>query len=155
MPEKLPDSSKSLEDCHESLRRAVPVVRGQFILAHAGYDLQVDYTYRSCQLQMALYQKGRALQDGYWVVVDEAKVVTNKDGSKPSHHNVYPSQAADIYIKGPEGKIIWPDKDDATICALYSELGRMWEAQGLVSGATWKYNWKDWDHVQVAYGILA
>lgn len=150
---QLPDSSKSLGDCHEAIRRAFPVVSGQFSVACPGHELQLDYTYRSPQLQMALFQQGRELKDGYWTVVDKDKVVTNKDGSKPSHHNVYPSQAADIYIK-KDHKIIWPDKDKPEICALYIAMGKLFEAQGLISGATWKHEWKDWDHVQVAYAII-
>lgn len=150
---KLPDSSKNLADCHEAIRRAVPVVCGQFSLAYPDCELQLDYTYRSPQFQMALFQLGRELQDGYWAVVDQSKVVTDKDGTKPSHHNVYPAQAADVYIK-QNGKIIWPDKDKPEICELYVAMGKLFEAQGLISGATWKYNWKDWDHIQVAYSIV-
>lgn len=140
--------SKSIEDCHDALQRAWPDVKADWERMHPGYTLKLDYTWRSPAFQFELFKKGRALQDGQWVVVNKAEVVTEKDGTKPSHHNVYPSQALDAYIVGPDGHIIWTDG------ALYTEYGKLWERYGLIAGATWKYSWKDQPHVQVAYSIV-
>ena len=144
--------SKDISDCHSSIQQAFPRVKTAWDAAHPDMPLRVDYTWRSPAIQFELYKKGRALTNGAWVVVDPKQVVTEKDGFKdPGQHNVYPSQAADIYItKG--GQILWGQKPEET--PLYVELGRLWEKEGLVSGMTWKYHWKDPDHVQVAYQLV-
>lgn len=139
--------SKDLKDCHAKIREAFPAVEEEFKQAHPDCSLKVDYTWRGKELQFQLYQKGRELQNGKWVVVDQGKVVTDKDGTKISHHQVYPAQAADIYIVR-DGKIIWTDHD------LYEELGNIWQNHGLVSGAVWIYKWHDDPHVQVDYKIV-
>jgi len=145
--------SKSLEDCHQRLRDAYQQVKDEFERAHPGMTLKLDYTYRSPAFQFELYKKGRKKMGGAWVVVDKSQVVTDKDGTKPSHHNVWPSQALDHYVV-ENGSIMWPNPDDERVCRLYSELGAIWNRAGLISGATWKYGWHDWDHVQVDYPIL-
>lgn len=147
--------SKKLEDCHERLCIAHPQVEAEWAELHPELKLQLDYTWRSPEFQFELFKKGRELKNGKWVVVDKKKVVTEKDGTKPSHHNVYPAQAIDVYIKR-NGVMMWPSDGDATVGhnKLYQELGKLYEKHGLVAGATWKYNWKDWNHVQVAYTIM-
>ncbi len=147
--------SKKLEDCHPRLRDVHPLVEAEWKALHPEFLLQMDYTWRSPEFQFELFKKGREFKNGVWVVVNKDLVVTEKDGSKPSHHNVYPSQALDLYIKR-NGVMLWPSAGDVSIGhnALYAELGRLYAAHGLVSGAVWKYNWKDWDHVQVDYPIV-
>lgn len=145
--------SKSLSDCHVRIQRAYPLVEAEFISTFPGYCIQRDYSYRSPEFQFELYKKGRELQNGVWVVVLKSQVVTDKDGKTPSHHNVYPSQALDMYIK-KNGVVIWPDEKKPDVCAMYMALGNLWVKRGLVSGAVWKYTWKDWDHVQVDYPII-
>lgn len=140
--------SKSVEDCHARIRYAWPLVLAAWKAAHAGLSIRADYSYRSPALQFELFKQGRELQNGVWVVVDRKKVVTEKDGTKLSHHNVYPAQALDMYIADAAGKIIW------TSIPLYTELGKLWEEQGLIAGATWKYSWRDYSHVQVDYRII-
>ena len=140
--------SKRLEDCHPKIRETFPKVRGDFCGMHSDCTLKVDYTWRSKAFQFELYKKGRSLIDGKWVVSDKSQVVTDKDGSSPSHHQTYPAQAVDIYIERA-GKIIWEDTE------LYTDLGNLWDKYGLISGATWVYKWHDPPHVQVAYKILA
>ena len=140
--------SKSIEDCHVELRRAFPKVRDEFESAHPDCRLLVDYTYRSPEVQFELYKKGRTILRGQWVVTDPKHVVTQKDGLiKRSEHNFYPSRGADIYVV-KNGKILWGTSEEEH--PYYVELGRLWEREGIVSGATWKYAWKDFGHVQVA-----
>lgn len=146
-PAQIQGWSKDVSDCHEKIKAAYPSVLAQFVAAHPDCNLKVDYTYRGPALQMELYKKGRQLLNNEWVVVDATQVVTQQDGTKvKSHHNTYPAQAADIYIV-QNGKILWDSP-------LYEELGHLWEKQGLISGATWKYQWKDKDHVQCAYDLI-
>ena len=159
-PASVPDAetaargwSKSISDCHELLRLAFPPVNQDFCAAHPDCTLKVDYTWRSPALQFELFKKGRAQIGGRWVVVDKSQVVTDKDGTDLSHHNIYPAAAADIYIV-QGGRILWPDSSNQAVCSLYTELGHMWEQRGLISGATWKYTgFHDWDHVQVGYKL--
>lgn len=144
--------SKSLEDCDLQIQKAFPLVKSAFCAAHPELNLRVDYTYRSPALQFELFKKGRVLDiaSGEWILVDTALKVTDKDGVvKKGEHNYYPSKAADIYITH-EDKILWPNRKDAAVTTLYEELGALWVAQSLISGATWKHDWKDDDHVQVA-----
>lgn len=144
--------SKDLASCHTAIQDAYPKVKAIFENSHPGMTLYVDYTYRGPQLQFELFKKGRALQGGQWVVVEPKLVVTNDDGVvKKGHHNTWPAQAADIYIVN-NGNILWGYKPEEQ--SLYIELGQLWEKEGLVSGMTWKYQWKDPDHVQVAYEIV-
>ena len=144
--------SKSISDCRPEIRSAFPLVQQAFCAAHPDCTFRIDFTWRSTAFQFYLYKIGRSLVDGKWIVTDKSKVVTDKTGDVPSYHNVYPSAAADIYIvRG--GLIVWPNEHDAAVCALYTELGRLWEQQGLVSGAVWRFGWKDWPHTQVPHGL--
>lgn len=159
-PEQLPDFpadrrpplqgwSKDIADCHMAIQVAFPKVKAQFEAAHKDCTLKVDYTYRGPMVQLALFKKGRAMQSGQWVVVDPKAVVTNDDGVlKKGHHNTWPSQAADVYVV-KNGKILWGQTAEEEV--YYMELGKLWEQVGIISGMTWKYHWKDPDHVQVAY----
>lgn len=140
--------SKSLDDCHAKIKETYPLVAKEFLTNHPDCTFRMDYTWRSAAFQFELYKQGRELQNGVWVVVDKSKVVTDKDGTQPSHHQTYPSQAADIYIV-KDGKILWDDT-----LGLYTEVGKIWLRYGLVSGAIWSYNWKDVDHVQISYIII-
>ena len=138
--------SKDLADCVPKLITAYPVVAAKFMEAHPDLWMRCDYTWRSKQFQFDLFKKGRTLIDGVWKVTG-AKV-TDKDGiNSPSHHNVYPSRALDFIIF--RGKTpLWSTKADPVAQALYIEVGRLFESQGIVSGATWKSDWKDPGHVQ-------
>ena len=148
--------SKDLADCHPSIVAAYPIVEAQFLKAHPDLWMRPDYTWRSPAFQHTLFEKGRAIQGGVWVLVNASEKVTDDDGViRASHHNVYPSQAADFIIfreKSP----LWSNPHDLedVNTKLYIEIATMFEAQGLVAGATWKFNWKDYSHVQVAYTIV-
>lgn len=146
--------SKDVHDCHKRIRDAYPLVEAEFVSAHPDCKLKPDYSWRSQEFQFSLFKKGREMQNGVWVVIDETKVVTQKNGSTPSHHQTYPAQALDHYIVR-NGSIVWPDEKNAATCALYAYLGSIWNKHDIVSGATWKFkNFKDYGHVQVAYEIL-
>lgn len=149
------EGSKDIRDCHEKLQQAYPIVKAQFETDNPEYKLQMDYTYRSPELQFSLFQKGRSCIGGQWVVSDKSKVVTNLDGTtKKSHHNTFPTQAMDILIL-KNGQILWSnDNPDSLENKLYIKLGQLFVQQGLISGATWKYQWKDWDHIQLSYDII-
>lgn len=156
MPDLMPSAavekagfSKSLDDCDHHIRAVYFDARNDFRAMNPDLDLKVDYTYRSPALQFELFKKGRALDQasGQWVLTDRTQRVTDKDGvNSKSEHNYYPSRAADIYITRGD-KILWPSSENN---ALYIELGHIWELHGLVSGAIWKFAWKDMPHVQVA-----
>lgn len=155
MPPPAQGWSKSLEDADPRLRAAHPLVRSAWCARYPARDLHQDYTWRSAAFQFELFKIGRALRGGIWVVVDKSKVVTSKDGSKPSRHQSYPAQAMDVYYT-QGGAIVWPPADENKSPAAeaerdaYRELGGLWQEHGLTSGALWPFNWKDWPHVQTA-----
>ena len=140
--------SKNLADCVPKLIDAYPIVITKFTDFHTSLTVRLDYTWRSVPFQQSLFEKGRTLVDGVWVLTHPELKVTNNDGvKKPSKHNVYPSLALDFIIfsgKTPR----WSSDYDQEARQLYKEMGRMFEAQGCVSGAMWK-PWADPGHVQV------
>lgn len=142
--------SKDLADCVPALVAAYPIVAPKFMAAHPDLWMRCDYTWRSPAFQFELFKKGRKLDgaSGFWVVVDSKLIVTKNDGiNTPSKHNPYPSCALDFIIF--RGKVpLWSSKADPVAQALYIEVGRLFEAQGIVSGATWEHDWKDPGHVQ-------
>jgi hypothetical protein len=144
--------SKDLVDCHPTLRKAFPIVQAQFESQNPGYTLKLDYTYRSPALQFQLFQEGRQLENGSWIVVDQDKVVTDLDGTlHKSAHNLFPSQAFDCLIV-KDNVILWAE-DNSPQIELYKKLGQLFVDQGLISGALWKYTWHDWDHTQISYNF--
>ena len=140
--------SKDIKDCTAILQTAWAAVHDEFIAKHPDLTLRTDYTWRSPELQQQLFEKGRTLVKGAWVVTDKSKVVTQL---QKSHHSTYPAQAFDFIIFR-NGQPIWAT--DKSGQALYVEAGNMFSPYGVVSGATWKYNWKDWDHIQQSYTII-
>jgi len=60
-------------------------------------DVSVLYGHRSTKEQFELFQVGRQLIDGHWIIVDKKEIKTYKDGiTDLSKHNVKPSLAVDI-----------------------------------------------------------
>jgi hypothetical protein len=119
-------SSKNINSCHPSIIKAFPIVCEAWKAVHGDMDLKVDWCYRTPADQMELFKLGRVYDPviQWWRVADQTKVVTQDDGTtNKSHHNVFPSQAADIYIT-QEGKILWGE--NAAELDLYCELGRLW-----------------------------
>lgn len=161
---ELPYESKDLVHCHPKIQTSWPIVKSKFEGYVAGYTLNLDYTYRSEAKQFSLWCQGRHQQvDGTWIlnfpnpgdVRYREGVVTDKDGiHNKSHHNVYPSQALDFFVKNRQNKFVWPKGQDPTKNPLYIRIGRLWEEQGLISGAIWKYGWHDYSHVQLSYAII-
>lgn len=151
-------SSKDVLDCHLSIRNAWPTIVKAFETEYKapGLLLFPDYSYRTPADQFEIFKHGRELQNGIWVLVNPKLKRTDKDGTlKPSHHNVYPAQALDFNIRKDGGKtIIWPNPENPDVCSLYRYIGELWDKAGLIGGATWKYSWRDWSHVQVAYEIV-
>lgn len=146
--------SKRIEDCHDKIQDSFPKVIAELSFLYPGYGLKVDYTWRSPQCQFELYKQGREFKNNQWVVVNESAKVTDKDGFiLKSHHNVFKSQAADIYLT-LNGKILWGDPKKEEEVKMYKVLGTLWEKHGLISGATWKFKWKDFPHTQVAYELV-
>jgi hypothetical protein len=144
--------SKDLVDCHPALRKAFPIVKTQFETQNPGYTLKLDYTYRSPTLQFTLFQKGRQLENGQWIVMDKTQIVTDLDGTlHKSAHNLFPSQALDVLIIYKD-QILWAE-DNTPQIELYQRLGQLFIDQGLISGALWKFSWKDNDHVQLSYNF--
>lgn len=145
--------SKDLADCDDRIIAGYTSSSTEFLAAHKDLWMRPDYAWRSPAFQFTLFQKGRELRNGVWVLVDEKLKVTDQDGTvKRSHHNVYPSQALDFIIF--RGKVpLWASSSKEN-AALYIEMGNLLAKRGLISGAVWKYNWKDPGHVQVAYSII-
>lgn len=60
------------------------------------FDNSIIYAYRDQAIQFELFKKGRELINGIWVITNQNKVVTYKDGyQKLSMHNYSPSMAVD------------------------------------------------------------
>jgi hypothetical protein len=147
-----PQSSKNINTCRPEIVKAFDIVCGEWEARHPGMPLKVDWCYRTPVDQFEFYKQGREYNPDTKQWMKTGTTVTDDDGiNTKSHHNVYPSQAADVLIT-QNGKILWGGTEENE--ALYIELGKIWEAQGLISGATWKFNWKDPDHVQLAYTIV-
>jgi len=140
--------SKNLADCDQKIINAYPIVAAKFGMAHPDLWMRNDYSWRSAEFQHSLFEKGRKLVNGVWVLVDPALKVTNNDGIlNPSKHQPYPSHALDFIIFRGQAAL-WSSKTDLVSKALYEEVGHLFESQGLVSGAFWK--WVDAGHVQIA-----
>jgi peptidoglycan L-alanyl-D-glutamate endopeptidase CwlK len=72
------------------------------------FDNMIIYGNRSQGDQFELYKQGRSFINGEWVITDKSRVVTYKDGwSKPSKHNLVPSEAVDA-VPYP---VRWKDTD--------------------------------------------
>jgi peptidoglycan L-alanyl-D-glutamate endopeptidase CwlK len=100
------------------------------VLKPQGIDLEVIEGLRSWQESDVLFQEGRTLQNGVWIITDLRHVVTNARGGY-SWHNL--GMAVDCAPEIIEGQIDWNGD--------HPQWKRMEEAGvslGLVTGATWK-----------------
>lgn len=80
------------------------------------FDNTIIYGNRDHAAQFELYKKGRTLINGVWIITDQGKVVTYKDGyQKMSMHNYMPSKAVDS-IPYP---VNWRDVDRMRFFAGY------------------------------------
>jgi len=90
-----------LSECHPDLQLIFTTVIKMSLV-----DFSITEGHRSQEEQLELFKQGRELRDGKWVVVDESKIVTKKDGSdKASKHNEKPSKALDIMVHHPDAKL--------------------------------------------------
>ena len=128
----------------ERLDSCDPKIMRVFYEAGKGRNISIIHGYRSEAEQYELFKKGREFKNGRWVVVDERKVVTDKDGiNKRSKHNYYPSRAVDAAIYHPEKPHIhWNDIEE------FKKLNEY--IQGVASQLgirlRWGGEWGDYDH---------
>lgn len=91
-------SEKIIDSCDNRIQMAIHRAMSWQIM-----DMVAIYGHRDRGLQFDLYKKGRIEKNGFWVVEDKTKIVTNIDGfNQVSYHNYDPSLAIDIapYISG-------------------------------------------------------
>jgi peptidoglycan LD-endopeptidase CwlK len=86
-------SKRSLSKLHT----CVPTLQIVMSYVIRKFDNSIIHGQRTPEFQFELFQKGRKLIGGVWVVVNEKEVVTNCDGTKiKSRHNKEPlSEAVD------------------------------------------------------------
>jgi peptidoglycan L-alanyl-D-glutamate endopeptidase CwlK len=104
------------------------------------FDNTIIYGNRSQADQFLLWQIGRTLINGVWVVTDSSKVVTYKDGwNKMSMHNFSPSQAVDA-VPYP---VNWKDKDRILYFAGYvmGIATRLFEEGKITHKIRWGGDW--------------
>ena len=112
-------SRMRLSSCHQDLQTvchyAIQII-----------DFSIVYGKRTAEQQFKLFKKGRKLVGGTWIIIDDGKVVTHKDGyEKKSRHQK--GDAIDI--------IPYPDK--------WSSERRFFELAGVIKATAYllkKYN---------------
>ncbi|MBL4940324.1 MAG: hypothetical protein JKY81_01525 [Colwellia sp.] len=113
-------SIKRRDTCHADLIRLINLVEKR-----VPFDITILEGHRSKERQYSLYQKGRTLIAGEWVITDKPKIVTKVDGFNViGKHNYSPSKAFDL-IKYP---VDWKDTVSPLVLAgvvlsCASELG--------------------------------
>jgi len=124
-----------LEDLLDAIQAKLP----------QGYTCKMISAHRTPEDQFKLFKKGRAFQNGSWVIVERSKVVTHKDGfASLSRHNYQPSTAIDIGI--------FRNNEYQSKPALYQAVG---EAKGL--GLDWGGDWtsfRDTPHLEIPKRIF-
>ena len=89
MPQFSSTSQEKLDSAHQDL-----ITLFHYVVQ--GFDCSILHGHRSPDLQFQLFQIGRKLDNGIWIIHDKRKVVTYKDGKeKLSKHNEFPSSAID------------------------------------------------------------
>ena len=144
--------SRELEHADPELVKRYLALEADYRVYHRR-QLLVTHTYRSPEKQFELYQIGRELQNGVWVVVNPKIKVTNCDGTRQrSRHNFYPAQAIDVAIDTDPGvgqKVVWANE-------AYEALGPLALRHGLTWGGDWNRNglsdekWIDACHLEIA-----
>ena len=95
-----------------------------------GWSVGLNMGLRSVAEQDALYQQGRELRDGIWVVVHPLEVVTKRPGGL-SFHNY--ALAGDIVFKNKSGEWTWDYRTYP-----WHELGQIGKSLGLDWGGDFK-----------------
>jgi len=145
-PEGLKES-RDLAHAHPELAKRFLLLKSDFE-AQTGKQLIVTHTYRSPEVQFALFQKGRELAaSGEWVKV--GAVVTNCDGvTRKGNHNYYPSRAIDCAVDvdpGPGVKVSWDS-------VVFDPLGPLALKHGLIWGGSWT-RFPDRPHLEISREI--
>lgn len=143
-------ASRSLNDCDQRLRRAWEAVIDEYVRTFPDHTLIVTCTYRSPEEQFRLYQQGRRLVNGQWMIDADPKtsIVTQVDGqSRLSQHNYHPSRALDFAVL-VGNKITWNERE-------YIAVGKIALSHGLRWGGDWdgnpvtKHTFYDYPHVEL------
>lgn len=145
--------SKDIDHCRPKLKTAFEYAQPKFLGRHPALWVRCDFTYRSVAYQRTLYMKGRSYDEATdtWTIIDPRLIVTKV---LKSHHNTWLADAFDFIIFSGK-KPLWVTKETkADIAPLYQEYGKLCQEKGVVSGAVWKYRWKDYGHVQGGYGAV-
>ena len=125
-------------------------------------DFSVIYGHRSPEIQFELYKKGREEKAGKWVICDQKKIVTFKDGvNNKSRHNLEPSGAVDIMPYFAKREIDpWSEKGIPHfiyLAGLIMGLSSYFKAKGMVkTELIWGANWDNdgiliYDHTLADY----
>lgn len=147
--------SREIQHLHPALAERYLLLKEDFH-RETGRQLFETCTWRSQLRQLQLYQEGRELRGGVWIVVDRRLVKTNCDGTlKRSRHNVFPAEAVDVAVDidpGPGQKILWDN-------LAFEPLGQLALRHGLVWGGDWNRNlirdekWRDTPHLELPAGL--
>lgn len=141
------DISRNPKYLHPVLRQATqPMLDALVASLPKGMTARVISMHRTPAEQFTLFKKGRAFQNGKWVVVDKSKVVTGKDGYvNPSRHNFLPCTAMDLglFTTNNQGREIYLGESPH-----YKKIG----PAALTLGLDWGGNWTtlvDQPHVEI------
>lgn len=136
------DSSKKvLEQADEDLQKIL--ILG---LQRSKVDFGARESYRSPEVQMDYYRKGRKFKCGKWHIVDQNKIITNRDGYKQkSKHNYLPSLAIDIFVYVPgEPKLTYDTNHLSYIAGVLQSVAQELLARNEISyHLIWGNNWDD------------
>ena len=103
--------------------------------------------HRTPSEQFAIFQKGRAFNNGIWVVVDKKRKVTDLDGyKKKSRHNYLPATAVDIVLFKPNGEELDAGPQE-------QKIGKGAAKYDLEWGGNWS-GWQDLPHIQIPLNRL-
>lgn len=120
-------------------------------------QIRITEVIRTMEYQQQLYQRGRELKNGVWLVVDKKKRVTNAKPGESIHHY---GLAFDICFAGKDPYLEEIRKTKPQHWAfLWREVGRIGQAHGLIWGYDWNGNGlvdgNDFDrpHFELTYGL--
>lgn len=128
-----------------------------FVKKATNYNFFIYETYRSFETQMEYYKKGRELQNGIWVVVNQKDVVTK---AKPGMSLHAYGLAFDAIPDGDLSKqgVQWSwndtylDKDKKQVKVDWKKVGSIGKSIGLEWAGDWK-QFTEYPHYQNTYGF--
>ena len=131
-------SIDKLETCHPDIQKVM-----WDVIAESEVDFGITHGHRNPEIQFDLFKKGRAEQNGQWVIVNKKEVVTYKDGyEKLSKHNEYPSKAVDIAVYLPGVGYSWDKNHLAYVAGIVMTKAKQLLNDGLISHTlVWGGNW--------------